>query len=354
MTFAAEQRNIDKLYAVHATTVFPTDGIICAGFKNMPFSDPLARSLYPDIRNTVHFTIGEVVRPIKVGTTIYAWDNDPYAILIPLNNLMPQLINLNCYDTFTIGTVNVNQETNILVIPEDAIDKIPNQHKYEIWTYNARVNKIREAVDHVIRCKNCWIVRMMDNHTEDVLSPAFIENGDIDIDINNADFFADVKTSHPHISIAGLRWNEFSGEGYLFGVLEQKTMPYIKHLLNGSFEMSYKAVENEYTPEDLEHAIIEIRETAALVDRFVKTAPYLPVIKLEYADKRFELDTWLNILSVEIELNREAKKTLKGAPKEVWQLVDDIRDDYNTLRDELFFRADQLNDSKVFAEVVFR
>lgn len=343
--------NVDKFYAVHATTIFPADGIIHAGFKNIPFKEPLARSLYPDIRDTIHFAIGEVVRPINVGEVIYAWDNDPYAILIPLEELLPQLINLNCYDTFTLGTVNVDREKNVLVIPEDAISKVPLQHKYEIWTYDSRVTKIREAVDYVLSNKDAWIVRMKENHDEDTLAPAFVENGEIDIDINNPDFFADIGTSHPHISIAGLRWREFSGEGYLFGVLEQKTMPYVKYLLNGSFEMSYKATEIDYTPEDLERAIAEIQAIAALVDHFVASAPYLPAIKLEYADKRFELDTWINILAVEIELNRTMQKTLKNAPQEIWKLVDEVRDNYDTLREELFLRAHELADSKVLVKI---
>lgn len=348
----AEENNYnditEKLFLVHATNILPNEGVIRAGFRQNPFSDPLATNLYPNIRDTVHFAIGEVVRPIKVGDAIYSWNDSPYAIVMPLKNHLSQLVNLNCYDAFTLGTVNMDLEDTTVIVPEKTAPSLPEKHKYTIWTYDPKVKKIREAVDDVIRHKKGWVVRMLDNHCEDDLSQACIEG--TNADINHSEFFKCIKEEHPHISVVGIRWKPFEGESYLFGVSELVTMPVIKYLLSGTFEMAQQAGPVvEYTTEQLEEALHEMKATAEKIDRLVMTIPAAKDINVlvEYEDKRYAWETWMNIVRVEIELNDSINKTLRGASPDVWDVVDAVRGSIDDLRSELFDMSDELCDCAV-------
>lgn len=91
----------EKLFAVHATNKLPAEGILYAGFGGARFTHEVGNHLYPNVRWTVHFALGELVRP--VGDDWMNWENSPYAVVTPLKSLMPQLININCYDTFVLG-----------------------------------------------------------------------------------------------------------------------------------------------------------------------------------------------------------------------------------------------------------
>lgn len=84
------------LFAVHATDHFPKDGILHAGYgvhEEIP-------EWVPNVRCTLHFSLGELVRPVGTGEEQWmTWENKLFAIVVPLENLFPQLINLNCYVT---------------------------------------------------------------------------------------------------------------------------------------------------------------------------------------------------------------------------------------------------------------
>lgn len=332
-----------KLYAVHATNILPKeDHVIRAGFRRKPFLDPVAATLFPDIRDTVHFALGEVVRAIKVGDKVYDWESSPYAIITPLEHLFPQLININTYDTFTLGSVAIDQENFTVIVPDTEVNALPAKHKYEVLTYDPRVMKIREAVDHVLHDKQGWAVRMTADHTEDQLSPGFLN--DTEIDINNAEFFSPLKEIFPHISIVGLRWDAFEGQGYQFGVMELKLIPLVKYMLTPSFELvpGTGPVPSFNGPDELEAALDEVQRLAAAIDQFVADAPYSSAVKLEYDDKRFLLQSWIHILTIELELNRNVSKTLRGASSNIWKEIDLSKHSLEELRSVLFAQLDQL------------
>lgn len=302
----------EKLFAVHATNFFPQNGVIRAGFGYIPFEDPLARSLYPDARDTVHFALGEVVRG--------GWDNKRYAVLVQLKYLLPQVINVNVYDTFTLGSVPIDHSHFILVVPQDDQDKVPPTHHYAVWTYDSRVLKIRQAVDAVIHSQGGWAIRMEETYSEDVCNRATHLGNDADI--NTPAFFSPLNRTHPHVCCAGLRWVPYVGEGYLFGQLERSVTELATYLLSGTFST---AKPPSFTPETFEAATRTLQCLAEKVDRFVACSPYSPLLKKEYENKRFSIQTWITIASLEIELNKNAGKTLYGAPKEVWQKIDTYR-----------------------------
>lgn len=335
----APQESLEKLYAVHATHILPKTGVLRAGFQKKVFKEDLAQHLYPDLRHTVHFSIGELVRPIQVGDKIYNWEECPYAIVIPLKTLMPQVISLNCYDLFTLGSVSLDRKEVTLVIPADQLSSLPEHHRFAVLCYDPKSTTLRQAVEEVIELKEGWHVRMVDNHSEDDLGPAFLEG--TEIDINQSLFFSFLKNAYPHISIVGLRWRPFEGEGYLFGLIEMQAAPLIQSFLAPTFP----AESQVFDYKDLEKRVFELYETAAKVDHFVHSSPYLLPQKLEYESKREQLESWLNILTIELEISRVAQKTLRGASPKLWERIDDCRHSLHALRNLVWEERAHLADT---------
>lgn len=316
----------EKLYAVHGTNVLPLAGQIRAGLRQKPFTDPLALNLYPDLRDTVHFALGSLVCPIKTKEgAVYSWEDVRYAIVTPLKSLLPQLININCYDTFTLGSVQCDPCRFTLICPKD---EVLAQSFVSIYRYDPTVKKVRQAVEDFFKEKSCLCTSMTHDHTEDQLSHAFCEEKNI----NCSEFFAPLKKEYPYISIVGLRWDQHEGEGYLFGQIELKTFPIVKYLLSGTFELVKGQTAPLFTTEELEKALIEIKATACKVDSYVCNAPFGSLVKLEYDDKRFALQTWINIIEAEIELNKKHNKTLRGASRCIWNEIDSLRSHPEDLR----------------------
>lgn len=326
----------EKLYAIHGTNVLPLAGQIKAGLRQKPFTDPLALNLYPDIRDTVHFALGSLVCPIKTREgTVYNWEDVRYAIVTPLKTLLPQLISLNCYDTFTLGSIQCDPCRFTLIAPER---EVLAQTFVSLYRYDPTVKKVRQVVEEFLKEKNCFCLSMTSDHSEDQLSPAFCEEKDF----NCSTFFEPIKNAFPYISIVGLRWDPHEGEGYLFGQLELKTFSVVKYLLSGTFELVKGQTAPTFTTEELEKSLGEIKTIACKIDCFVSKAPYSSLVKIEYDDKRFALQTWINIITAEIELNKKHHKTIRGASRCIWCEIDTLRSHPEELQKYLNCQLDQL------------
>ncbi|NGX32731.1 MAG: hypothetical protein K1060chlam4_00781 [Candidatus Anoxychlamydiales bacterium] len=191
-----------RLFAVHATDVFPSTGFVISGFGD---DDELPENL-PNCRSSIHFAIGELVRPLGE----MSWEDRKYAIVTPLDQLYPQLVNLNCYDTFIIGDFELNKGTVVLV---------PAGTKYEgmvceIIEYGVG-SSLREAVDTFITSHGGWNVRMLDDNIEEEYAPALVGNNNINSNV----FFQPILDLLPHLSL-GLRWEPHHGEAWRFSEIE--------------------------------------------------------------------------------------------------------------------------------------
>lgn len=198
------------LFAVHATDDFPSDGILHAGYGN-PETLP---EWVPNVQHTLHFSIGELVRPVGTGEEQWmTWENKLYAIVVPLENLFPQLINLNCYDTFTLGDLYLSQEM-FIVAPKGTSAEGP----YRLFEYDSSTT-LRDAVDALIASQGGLKVTMTDENLDEEYAPAMVDS----ININTFDFFADFLVKMPYLSL-GLRWEPLHGEAWRFADVEMKVM----------------------------------------------------------------------------------------------------------------------------------
>ncbi len=191
------------LYAVHATHLLPEDGILHAGYGKL---EEYPEGV-PDIRCTVHFSIGELVRP--VGKDWMSWEDKPYAIVTPLRGLFLQLVNLNCYDSFIVGDLDLTEEM-FIVAPKGTFVKGP----CIVFEYDSNWT-LREAVDALIASQGGWKVTMIGYKHEDKYRKATVDG----VNINTHEFFAPFLDAMPHLSL-GLRWEPLHGEAWRFAAWE--------------------------------------------------------------------------------------------------------------------------------------
>lgn len=203
--FAEEPFN-RVLFAVHATDQFPKDGVLYGGYGN---PDEIPAGI-PNIRRTVHFSIGELVRPIGVGEDEWmTWENKSNAVVVPLESLYPQLINLNCYDTFILGDLALSPEM-FLVAPKGTAAK----GNFTVFEYEPETS-LREAVDELIASQGGWKVTMSAENIDEEYAPALVDG----VNINTYDFFSPLLEKIPYLSL-GVRWEALHGEAWRFAQLE--------------------------------------------------------------------------------------------------------------------------------------
>lgn len=200
---------LDKVFAVHATRCLPDSDYIHAGLATNGLT-PLQKAFLPQARTTLHFALGELVRPVE---GVASWEDCPYALVTTVRNLLPQLININCYDTFILGDLKLDSKT-YLVLPEDAALNIRSDAT--LVTYNPNQKTLREAVDDLIALKKGWHIQMNSDDVEDRLHSAYLENENI----NTFDFFESLKKERPWLA-TGLRFDSLDGEHYRLSQIEQ-------------------------------------------------------------------------------------------------------------------------------------
>jgi|GEM_PF-2925818 len=200
----------EKLFAVHATEILPADGILRSGFGDLRHKlkddQEHLHDLIQKTRQTIHFSLGELVRPVGNWEN---WEGAKYAIIVPVKDLMGQLINLNCADCFVLGDFELEKRT-ILVAPKGT--KV-NGNLYELFEYEGR--SLREMVDFVIAKKGGWKVRMTTGIDEDVLKKAICKGKNI----NTKAFFKPLLDGIPYLSV-GLRFDPLDGDNYRLSEIE--------------------------------------------------------------------------------------------------------------------------------------
>lgn len=226
---SAQDLLFDKIYAVHATRSLPDKDYLRAGLNLDNCSDE-EKEIYSNIRQTVHFSLGELVRPVD---GFMDWEDCPYAVVTQLNNLLPQLLNINCYDTFILGDLRLDPET-YLFIPSEMADGVESHAT--IIPYHP---PLREAIDAFIASKGAWHIEMNEEDIEDTLHEAYLDG----ININTLDFFSGIKQTHPWVSV-GLRFDPFDGEHYRLSQIEQNLIMYKMQKDSSYLEEAHDHFEN--------------------------------------------------------------------------------------------------------------
>lgn len=289
----------NRLIAVHATRHLPEGHKIKAALFD-------ATNIVPDIRSTLHFALGELVRPVD---GVMSWEDCPYAILCPLKTLTPQLININCYDTFILGDLEFN-ETFTVILPEGTAHNIP--HFVKILFYDSVKESLREATDRCIAAQDGWHIRMSEEDHEDELAEAMLEGRNI----NTIDVFSILQAHYPGLSI-GCRFDKISGDAHLLGNLEN--MVYALAL----YYFRPNTITDVIIPlESLEEQFQQLKAQLHQVIAYASALHITPEKIAQYLQKLKSLDCFLELIEIDLNLKKTHHKTLaKSDPKIIEEIL---------------------------------
>ncbi len=291
-----------RLFAVHATDVFPEDGKLRAGaMSKSGAADP------PSFRPTVHFALGELVR--EHGHS--SWDSRRYAIVAPLQQLEPQLANVMTHDTFVLGDLQL-QKGSVLLAPEGApVGKLPEG--IEVRRYSPELG-LRDSVDQAIRDKGGWNIKME--------SGTAAMNGQAKLgeqSVNHPQFFAELFQAKPGLSFGDHLASQV-GEAGRFGAVEQCVISLTQGIENAS----------PFSTGDLRVYRAAIAHHLPRIEQLSQDYP--AESQQAVADKIKSLRGWLNVADVDLAAREHWGKTLHCAPKEIRREIVAQRADLEQVR----------------------
>lgn len=302
----------EKMFAVHATDTIPSNGFLKAGAQHR---DPDQRSKEPaSFRPTIHFALGELVRPHGRAS----WEDKPFAVVLPLKSLEPQMTNLAPHDTFIVGDFRLPPGAIFLAPEGTQVDGLPEH--VEVRTYQG---VLRDAVDRTIADQEGWSVRMQGVSTDD---PARMGNEDI----NSPDFFASLLKSNPGLSF-GSHISSEVGEAYRFGQIEQSLVQ-----LNRQYEHSWalSTPETHFYRALIEHSVTRLK------------VPDHPAAKRAVEEKVNNLREHLKVVDADLAARGQGL-TLVGACSEVRSKAIELASLGSPLGPVLASQLKQANDSPV-------
>lgn len=266
-----------KIFAVHVTQFLPEEGVLRAA------GNPIPRFL-----PTIHFSLGEVVRPHQLGN----WESMPYAIITPLKSLEPQLLNLMAYDTFILGDFKLPPEA-VLLLPKESVHLAPEGLK--VVTYDRNTTTLRQAVDLLIKNKGGWPLRGL-NNAGTMIHPVTINGWNI----NTSQFFAPLLARNPGASFGQHVVSE-SKKGARFGALDEWS--------RYRFAALSKGKELQISSHKLSFEIsLAIRHLNA-IEREIETQNFPTVSKQSFYQARNRLLAWINLAKLELMLRKNYGKT---------------------------------------------
>lgn len=235
-----------------------------------------------------------------------SWEECKFAVVVRLKDLMPQLINLNCYDTFILGDFKLTP-TSILITPKGEVQL--NQSEYILYEYDPSATSLREAVDDAIQQLDGWSIRMLDDEEEDILRDAIHEGQNI----NTKSFFSPLLTAKPYLSV-GLRFDEEDGEHYRMFFNEMTTINVINYFFQFFGESNVV-----WPPEQL------LNEVNFLNKNFNIWKISLEGFEMELHGSEAlqkltkNVDIVTNIAHLEVYLNKQYSRTLRGIDQSTQQ-----------------------------------
>ncbi|MCL5291389.1 MAG: hypothetical protein M1548_02520 [Actinobacteria bacterium] len=256
-----------RLFAVHATPIFPEGGILKAGARGLSPNNGW-KSDHPSFRPTIHFSLGELVRPHGRQS----WENMPYAIVVPIRALEEQLVNLFPEDTFILGDYRLTSEATILVMKGTNVSGLSPDIR--VVEYDKETG-LRTAIDQLIREKGGWPIRTRVGGEIPMGNMAHIG----DVDINRPEFFASLLGRFPHLSY-GSHVSSEVGEAFRFGVLDQALSTAMK---------TYSDHWGIYSTEEVQLYRAIIMHNLSRLEAFIRAQYLEPSVVAVFENKKMRL-----------------------------------------------------------------
>lgn len=305
----------ENLYLVHGTNRLSESTIHGRQNVRNPFSPlPVVRFI-----PTIHFSMGELVRPHVVHMNKATWEQRKYGLIVPLKLAKRNLINLNPYDTIFLGEFEIPFEA-IWVVP--TLDKHRVRPGQRYVTYNPNLETLRTAVDRVIEQEGGWKITMDES-----------ANGVARISgqaISPRDFFAPLLREHPHLSIGNHLFSDH-GWAYRFGLIEN----FLKFATSGFNKELPPAhpTDRQFFMRLVERELLRVQSDVTL-EHFSPKA--LKVLDNAIA----QTNRWINMAKLELELNAKGLTLTKSNP-ETWLAL--FQNPLNSRTKDGFFEIEPSN-----------
>ncbi len=280
-----------KIFAVHATRFLPRNGIVRARAQDITTGKQFKGKEPPSFRATIHFALGELVPEHDMPGSLMFMDQIsregfPYAVVVPLKSIRPQLANIFPQDTFVLGNLSLTKDMT-LVVPAGVRIPAALRKQVKVVEYQKK-DGLRKAVDTVIKEAEGWSIRSNPYHQVGAGAPAFIGN----TEIQSHDFFAALLKQYPCVSYGSHLCSE-SGQAFRFGQLDQL----LNHLMKN------------YSTNSVRHRMSQIQMGRALIghhlaklEEWLQSTPLPPAAISVFHEKKVQASQWIN--SIDEDLRR--------------------------------------------------
>jgi hypothetical protein len=196
----------EQIWAVHATNILPKDTLIPV------IGNYLTQEIIPGISNTIHFSLGELVRP----HSNISWEARSFAVITPLNSIIDHTVNIFAYDTFVIGNWKLKKET-IVLIPEGTDISEIQEKPFSFVSYKSSEKTLRTAIDEIIQQRKGLHFKMEENSVL-LGSRALLDES---ININTSSFFENLLKEKQGLLSFGDHTHSQIGDASLLGLIRQ-------------------------------------------------------------------------------------------------------------------------------------
>lgn len=293
-----------KVFAVHATRIFPANGVLKAGTLGA-YAVSADREDPPSFRATVHFSLGELVQPHVAKD--FSWEDAPFAVVAPLKALEKQLVNLFPGDTFVLGSFRLSQQTTLLVPKGTDVSMLPPD--IPVLEYDPGVG-LRVTVGRFIKDQGGWPIHMLPGGL-DVGSVAYWDEKEI----NSPVFFERFLEEHPYVSYGNHIYSE-RGEVFRLGSID---------LLLNRLMMNYFGTFYRFSTPEVKFLTALIRHHLARLDELFQAWAVSSDVFEELEEKKRRLSQWLEVADADLEIRQTIGKSLTGAPREILERVKQLR-----------------------------
>jgi hypothetical protein len=294
-----------RIFLVHATDFVPSQDILRARARDNSKDQKLGDQKPPSFRPTLHFSMGEL---FSAGLG-FSRENMPYAVLLSLQKAEQQLLNVFPNDTVILGDIKLDEASRII---------LPEGTNYDgramVVRYNPEIENLRSVVRRTIDELCGW-----DIHTDTFIdgpryfaSPAVVEN----IDVGDQRFFRALLQEYPYLSF-GSHFHSEKGEAWRTGIIDYKIADIISRY-NNTFKDQISTRELSVWKNLIAHNL-KVLETS------LSQANYPDEVMEIYKKDKEELDSWLNVVDVDLYVRESYGKTIVSVKKEIWENLRDAR-----------------------------
>lgn len=318
----------EKVILVHATASIPEQDILQARARDKSKEKKWGNQNPPSFRPTLHFSMGELFTGGWEGG--FSREDMPCAILLPLQKGEQQLFNVFPNDTVIMGDIQLD-EGSYIVLPEGT----NYEGKARVKRYNPKTESLRSAVDRTITELDGWKM-----HTDTFIdgphsfaSHAKIENADV----GDKRFFATLLQEYPHLSF-GSHFHSEKGDAWRTGVVDYR----ITDIINRYSD----TLQNQIPTSELSIWRNLIAHNLKGLDISLAQANYPDEVMRIYEKEKEELNSWLNVVDVDLYMREHDGKTITSAKKEIWEELRDARKNPETIKSVVNKHKNDLQDSR--------